>query len=343
MPGDANLLATILTDLCAAMGAELTLEADYGRAGFVTFKNGRRCFFKNACFDINGMGAAQITKDKDYCAKFLDKAGLNTPASRIIFSPKAVAEFALKNPALGKQLAAQSDTANAVAEFGFPLFVKPNEGAEGQGVLLVHTDDELQSHLNHLYLVHDQVLLQKPVPGKDYRVIVLDGEVIAAYLRQPLAVMGNGRDTIAQLLLKRRDEVALMGRPSAITPDDPRLRQHLGSQGLDIDNVIEDGVCVSLLANANLSSGGDVVDMTDTIAAGYKDVSVQAANAVGLRFAGVDIICPSIEHFDAAYAVLELNAAPGLNNYGATGEREKQTVIGLYRKLLLAMEMGEPA
>ena len=81
MANDETFLATILADLCADMGAELSLEAAHGRAGFVTFKNGRRCFFKNACFDINGMGAAQITKDKDYCAKFLDEAGINTPAS----------------------------------------------------------------------------------------------------------------------------------------------------------------------------------------------------------------------------------------------------------------------
>ena len=343
MSRNANFLATMLTDLCAALGAELTLEANYGRAGFITFKNGRRCFFKNACFDINGMGAAQITKDKDYCAKFLSEAGLNTPSGRIIFAPRAMEAFALKNPALGRQLAAQSDALKVAAEIGFPLFVKPNEGAEGRGVQLVHTNDELLAHLKLLYQAHDRVLLQKPVSGDDHRVIVLDGDVVAAYRRKPLGVTGNGTDTITQLLLKRRDDMALMGRPSDIRPDDPRIMQHLRGQGLDIQDVIEDGVSVRLLANANLSSGGDVADVTDTIDADYKRVSIQAAAAVGLRFAGVDILCHEIARFDGEYAVLEVNAAPGLSNYGATGERERQTVISIYRKLLMTMEFGDPA
>ncbi len=343
MANDETFLATILADLCADMGAELSLEAAHGRAGFVTFKNGRRCFFKNACFDINGMGAAQITKDKDYCAKFLDEAGINTPASRIVFAPKAIEAFSLKNPSLGRQLAANSDAMKVATEFGFPLFVKPNEGAEGKGVQLVHAMDELQTHLNCLYQAHDRVLLQKPIAGNDYRIIVLDGEVAAAYLRRPLGVLGNGMDTIEQLLFKRRGEIAHMGRPSSIAPGDPRILQHLRGQGLDIHDVVEDGLSVRLLANANLSSGGDVIDVTNTIDAGYERVATDAAGAVGLRFAGIDVLCQAIDRFDDAYAVLEVNAAPGLNNYSATGERERQTVINIYQKLLLVMEFGDSA
>jgi D-alanine-D-alanine ligase-like ATP-grasp enzyme len=343
MSSDANFLATILAELCGEMDAELELEKDYSRAGFVTFRGGRRCFFKNACFDINAMGAAQIAKDKDYCAKFLNNAGLNTPVSRVVFAPKAIAAFALKNPALGRRLAAQSDALKAAAELGFPLFVKPNEGAEGRGVQLIHSNDQLLAHLNSLYQAHDLVLLQKPVPGDDHRVIVLDGEVVAAYLRKPLGVRGNGTDTIAELLLKRRDDMALMGRPTDIKPDDPRILQYIDSQGLNIQDVIEDGASVRLLANANLSSGGDVVDVIDTMDTNYKRISVQAAAAVGLRFAGVDILCQAIDHYDDEYSVLEVNAAPGLSNYGASGARGRETVIDLYRKLLSAMEAGDPA
>lgn len=341
MPKDVNFLAAILKSLCAEMGAGLELERDYGRAGFITFANGRRGFFKGACFDINGMGAAQIAKDKDYCAKFLNSAGINTPPSQLVFAPSFIKKRTLKNPAFGRRLVPYSEALAAAADFGFPLFVKPNEGAEGEGVQMVNSDDELLTHLSMLYQTHDLVLLQEPVPGNDYRVIVLDGEVFAAYRRTALGVTGNGSDTIAGLLAKRTDELAAMGRPSHVSPDDARISQHLRSQGLDLQEVLENGRQVRLLANANLSSGGDVADVTDEIANEYKRICADAARAVGLRFAGVDILCRQINRYDDQYGVLEVNGAPGLSHYAAAGEHARQNVIGLYRELLTKMSRGD--
>ncbi|MDP6876560.1 MAG: hypothetical protein QF521_23840 [Alphaproteobacteria bacterium] len=342
MSVDKNFLAAILKNLCAEMGAGLELEREYGRAGCISFANGRRGFFKGACFDINGMGAAQIAKDKDYCAKFLRSAGINTPSGKLVYSPRAIKKLTLKNPRLGRGLVPYSEAPAAAADFGFPLFVKPNEGAEGEGVQMVASNDELLTHLSLLYQAHDLVLLQKPVPGEDHRVIVLDGEVFAAYRRTALGVTGNGTDTVAGLLAKRTDELAARGRPSDVSPDDPRISQHLRSQGLGLRDVIENGRQVQLLVNANLSSGGGVSDVTDDIAGEYKRICADAAGAVGLRFAGVDILCRRIDRYDEQYGVLEVNGAPGLSHYAAAGEHEKQNVIGLYRALLTKMSLGDP-
>ncbi|NNF78848.1 MAG: ATP-dependent carboxylate-amine ligase [Rhizobiales bacterium] len=335
---DQGYFPKLLAELCAEIGAELTFEAAFRHAGIITFANGRRRFFKGTNFDLNGSAAAQIAQDKDFCAKFLAMAGLNCPDSQVVFAPKCIEKWKAKNPALAASLDPFADAETAARNWGFPLFVKPNEGAEGEGVRLVHTSDELHQHLNVLYAEHDRVLVQRLAPGDDFRIVVLDGEVLLAYQRLPLTVTGNGRGTIAELLAQRAQELSAAGRQAVALVDDPRVAAHLASQNLSVAHRPEPGQSVRLLANANLSAGGEVVDVTDKVHARYKQIAKDAADAVGLRFAGIDVLCTGLDPFDPGYTVLEVNAAPGLNNFAATSGQAHQRVSALYRALLKILE-----
>lgn len=335
---DQGYYPKLLAQLCAEIGAELTFEPNFRRAGIITFANGQRRFFKGTNFDLNSSAAAQIAQDKDFCAKFLAMAGLNCPDSQVIFAPKCIEKWKAKNPQLAASLDPFSDAEKAARNWGFPLFVKPNEGAEGEGVQLVRDEAQLRSHLNTLYAEHDRVLIQRPVKGDDYRMVVLDGDLVLAYQRLPLTVTGNGRDTIGELLAQKAQQLSASGRRAVALVDDPRIAAHLASQSLSIEHCPKPEKAIRLLANANLSAGGEVVDVTDDVHARYKQIARDAADAVGLRFAGVDLLCTAVDEVDPSYTVLEVNAAPGLNNFAATSERAHQRVSQLYRTLLQTME-----
>ncbi|MEM1198746.1 MAG: ATP-dependent carboxylate-amine ligase [Pseudomonadota bacterium] len=335
---DEGYFPKLLQRLCAEIGAEVTFEPAFRRAGYITFANGARRFFKGTNLDLNGSAAAQIAQDKDFCAKFLERAGLNVPEGQVVFAPKCVAKWRAKNPGVAARMDPYGDAEAAAERWGFPLFVKPNEGAEGEGVRQVADEAQLRAHLEVLYQQYDRVLIQRPAAGDDYRIVVLDGEVVLAYQRVPLTVTGTGGATIGALLQERAEALAASGRQAIAEADDPRVLAHLATQGLSLADCPAPGEQVRLLANANLSTGGEVVDVSDQIDQTHQQMALEAAKAVGLRFAGVDILARQIEEPDPEATVLEVNAAPGLNNYAATGARAEERVTGLYRTMLAMLE-----
>ncbi|CAN0506908.1 unnamed protein product, partial [Discosporangium mesarthrocarpum] len=194
---------------------------DFQRAGFITFSNGERSFFKSTNFDLNSSAAAQIAQDKDFCAKFLRLAGLRCPDGVVTFAPKCIAKWQAKNPHVAQSLDPFAAAEQASHEWGYPLFVKPNEGAEGEGVRLVRNDAEMRAHLEHLYGEHDRVLIQKPIEGDDYRLVVLEGAVMLGYQRMALSVVGTGQQTIGELLSQRAQHLSAEGRRAIASPEDP--------------------------------------------------------------------------------------------------------------------------
>ncbi len=338
MAVEPSYFSKLLESLCSEIGAELTLEPTFERAGIITFANGRRRFFKGTNFDLNGSAAAQIAQDKDFCAKFLRMAGLNCPESKVGFAPKCIAKWKAKNPGVAAALDPFASAENAARDWGFPLFVKPNEGAEGEGVQLVHDAGQLKAHLEALYAEHDRVLIQKPAQGEDFRLVVLDGALMLAYQRLALSVTGNGHDTVKDLLDQKTASLSSAGRRAIAPIDDPRIAVYLAGQGLSAAHCPAAGQTVRLLANANLSTGGAVVDRTDGVHAHYHDIARRAADAVGLRFAGVDILCSALGEVDPGYTVLEVNAAPGLNNFATSGGHANRRVSELYRAVLQTLE-----
>ena len=166
---------------------------------------------------------------------------------------------------------------------------------------------------------------------------MLGDKVISAYERMPLAVVGNNRNCINELLQIARDDLEGHGRPnSEIDPSDPRIDIRLRHLGKTRHAIPADGERVVLLDNANLSTGGTSVDVTDAIDASFSDISIKATKALGLQLCGVDILCEDLTR-DAAsqiWNIIELNAAPGLDNYSSLGPEQANRVTGIYRQIL---------
>jgi len=181
-------------------------------------------------------------------------------------------------------------------------------------------------------------LVQEPVPGKDYRIVVLDKKIISAYERIPLSVTGDGRSTVKKLIAAKQREFVRNGRDTIIRARDLRIRARLARQGFTMRSVIARGERVFLLDNANLSTGGDPLDVTRAIHPGFKNIAVRLTRDMGLRMCGVDLIVNGdIAKRPGRYNVLEINAAPGLDHYVKAGKAQEKIVEDMYLEVLKAL------
>lgn len=166
------------------------------------------------------------------------------------------------------------------------------------------------------------VLLEKRCEGEDLRVVVIDHEVVAAAVRRPPMVTGTGSHTLGQLIARYNEERTVAMGATATVPLDGVTRDTLRAAGFDdMEEVVPDGVVVTVRRTANVHTGGTIDDVTPGLHPGLGQLAVAAAEAVDLPVAGVDLI---VEAVDApGGVVIEVNEQPGLANHepNPTAER----------------------
>ena len=324
------VLAEMLERLAPLVGARVVLEPEWRIAGQIIFADGRKRYFRYNTLDLNPVGASDIAKDKDYATFFMREMGYSTIPGKTFFSDHWCEAIDSKRNI--------SSALRWAAREGFPLIAKPNSGTHGSNVFLTQTPRELERALKRIFK-HDKIaLVQHLVTGRDYRVVVLDDRVISAYERVPLNVTGDGRATIEQLLAKKQRGFTIGSRDTRIRLDDPRIANKLKHLRLSLESVLPKGERVFLLDNANLSSGGDAIDVTEKIHPGFKDLAVRLTRDMGLRLCGVDIMTEGdIREAPTTYHILEINAAPGLDHYVKTGDTQKKIVEELYVEVLRSL------
>lgn len=219
--------------------------------------------------------------------------------------------------------------------------MKPNSLSQGAGVSKVHNKKDFFAAVKLIPEHERAFLVQRFMQGNDYRIVVLDDEIISAYQRLPLAVIGDGSSTIKQLLIEKQKFFEKTGRDTVIKMGDPRIRRNLKKQHLSLRSKLSPGQKIVLLDNANLSTGGDAVDVTSIMHQSFKDMAIKLTREMGLRYCGVDILAQSdITQPCKDYYIIEINAAPGLDHYADIGEAQQQAVEDMYLKVLLAIKNG---
>ena len=322
-------IATVMR-IARELGIGVRVEPGWGYVLQLTYLNGVRRYFSNAACDLNPHGAAAIAKDKAYAEGFLAALGYPVPGSEVFFTSRwARAIGSDRTP----------DAARAYAErVGFPLFVKPNNLQQGIGVHCVGDGAAFADAVERITRRDRVFLIQRPIAGRDIRCVVLDQRLVAAYERRPLAVVGDGRSTIAQLLSSQLRTLHAAGREIRMSTRDSRMRARLARLGITPKTVPPAGDRIALLDGANCSTGGEVVDVTTTIHGSYVDLAARAIRDLGLRFAGADLLIDGDVHVTAApTVVLEVNAELGLEHYASLGRDALARVERAYRDVLTAM------
>lgn len=339
------LVLRLIKKIVPEMGARLFLEETFQYAGCIVFDNGRRSFFKNVSFGINPLGATEISRDKDYAAWFLKSFSYRTTEHILVMEDGYRRMVARRCPA-GAQVAGMQDAGRFADAVGFPLMVKPNDLGLGKGVVKVHSHDELLQAIAAGFRLAPKVIVERFYSGNDYRVVVFRDRIVAAYQRVPLHVVGDGVSTVRALLEARREVLVQAGRDADVDIGDARIIGNLRRTGLDVDSVPASGATIRLLDNANLSTGGDAIDVTARLHPDMAGLCKTIARDMGLVLCGIDLIAPGaaqpLRPDEDRYVVLEISATPGLDNYAALGEDQARTVEQLYREILWMLRETPP-
>ena len=241
--------------------------------------------------------AESIAQDKDLTKRLLHSAGVPVPLGRPVESVDEAWEVAL--------------------EVGLPVVVKPQDGNQGKGVTVNLTE---RSQLAAAYASAEKygtVMVERFLPGHDFRLLVVGDQLVAAARREPPQVLGDGQHTVRELV----DTVNLdprrgSGHGTALTKirlDDIAVA-HIAAEGLTPDSVPAQGQRVVLRNNANLSTGGSATDVTDDVHPEIAARAIEAAQTIGLHICGVDVVCETMLRplEEQNGGVVEVNAAPGL-------------------------------
>ena len=242
--------------------------------------------------------AEAIAQDKELTKKLLHASGVAVP--------------------YGRPVEDEDDAWVAAQEVGLPVVVKPQDGNQGKGISVNLTSEE---QVRKAYRVaiefRDDIMVEKYLPGHDWRLLVIGNKLIAAARRDPPLVIGDGTHTVRELVdIVNSDPRRSDGHATSLTKirfDEIALAR-LAEQGYTADSVPPRGVRVILRNNANLSTGGTATDVTDDVHPDLAAAAVAAAQTVGLDIAGIDVVCDTILKplEDQGGGIVEVNAAPGL-------------------------------
>jgi cyanophycin synthetase len=242
--------------------------------------------------------AEAIAQDKELTKKLLAAAGVPVPT--------------------GRAAANVEDAWAAACEIGLPVVVKPKDGNQGKGVTVnVTTREQLIAAYATAAEFRDDILVERYIPGNDFRLLVIGNKLIAAARRDPPQVVGDGTYSVRELVEEvNKDPRRGTGHATSLTKirfDDIALAS-LAAQGYDADSIPSKGQRVVLRNNANLSTGGAATDVTDDVHPEVAARAVAAAQMIGLDICGVDVVCDSVlmPIEEQGGGVVEVNAAPGL-------------------------------
>jgi D-alanine-D-alanine ligase-like ATP-grasp enzyme len=327
-----SFVAQIIRKISPRIGARALIEPEYGFVGMVQFKNGKRILFRDRNFNINPQGSSEIARDKAYATFFLKYFQYSVPEGKTFFSKKMNAGVKIKRTI--------DDGYRYAQHIGFPVIVKPNNLSQGTLVTKVHNKTEYYSIARKIFKKVGVMIVERFYSGNDYRIVVLDNEVISAYQRIPLFVIGDGKLSIGALLAKKQKKFNKIDRDTVIDLTDYRIRMKLKHEGYTLNSILSAGIKLFLLDNANLSTGGEAVDVTEKLHSDFRKLAVRVTKDMGLRMCGVDIITSGdINKPLTNYTIIEINSAPGLDNYASIGRKQKEKVYELYLKVLKALEI----
>lgn len=210
--------------------------------------------------------------------------------------------------------------------------VKPARGEQGRGISVgLTTVDEVATAIERAREVSDTVLLEQFFEGDDLRLVVIDFKVVAAAIRRPACIVGNGTSTVRELIgVQSRRRAAATGGESKI-PIDGETERCLAREGLDLDSVPDSGREVIVRKTANLHTGGTIEDVTGIVHPRLIEVAIRAARAIDIPVTGIDLMVKDPR--DPEHIFIEANERPGLANH------EPQPTAERFLDLLFPLSM----
>jgi cyanophycin synthetase len=250
--------------------------------------------------------AVELASDKEETNKILANLGLPVPKQHLVQSGDAAVR--------------------AAKRIGYPVVTKPYNGNHGRGISIhLQTEEEVRVGFKAAQEHSRSVIVESFVTGDDHRLLVVNGELVAATKRTPGHVVGDGKHTIRQLVdVVNLDPRRGVGHEKVLTrlELDAQAEMMMARVDMNAESIPAADTIVYLRSTANLSTGGTATDVTDIIHPDNRDMAVRAIRAVGLDVGGVDFLSTNIaeSYKKIGGGICEVNAAPGFRMHVAPSE-----------------------
>ena len=287
-----NPYARIITRAAMRKGIEVNIiDAEAGL--FSLTQGGRTIRCRESLSDLTSAVSMTLCQQKQLTHRALQRHGLNTPSWQLAGSPE--------------------DNAAFLAEHG-ALVVKPDNGEQGDGVAVnIRDEASLEQAIEQARRFDSRVLLESFHPGHDLRVVVINYQVVAAAIRQPAQICGDGRKTVRELIEKQSRKRQASTDGESRIPVDEETQRTVEDAGFTFDSVLPANQTLQVRRTANLHTGGVLVDVTDELHPTLRDAAVQAARALEIPVVGMDLLVPAVDQPE--YVIIEANERPGLANH----------------------------
>jgi cyanophycin synthetase len=256
--------------------------------------------------------SVELCQEKSLTNQMLGTVGVPVPEGDVVSSADEACELATR--------------------LGLPIVVKPYDGNQGKGVSVnLGTEAEVREAYALAAKFSSKALVERYIEGDDYRLLIVNGKLVAGARRDSAHVIGDGVHTISELIeIANQDPRRRPGHSSALTrlSLDDSVNFVLSQQNLTAESTPEPQQKVRLRTNSNLSTGGTASDVTDNIHPRNVQLAELAAQILAMDVAGIDIICRDISRplGEQGGAVVEVNAAPGLRMHLAPSEGQARDV-----------------
>ena len=307
-----NVYARIITEEARRRGIQVGVE-DEDAGMFVLTLGGRSVHCRESLSDLTSSVALSRCDDKALTSRLLSRADVKVPE---------------------QMLAGEDHENQAFLDKHGRIVVKPAQGEQGAGISVdIRTAAEMVTAVSNAAKVCDTVLLEQYCEGQDLRIVVIDHKVVAAAIRKPAAVVGNGTSTIQHLIeAQSRRRAAASGGESRI-PLDRETERCVRQAGYEMDTVLAEGQHLAVRKTANLHTGGTLHDVTDILHPRLADAAIAASRVLRIPVVGMDLIVKAPDKPD--YVVIEANERPGLANH------EPQPTAECFVDLLFPQTKGQ--
>lgn len=269
--------------------------------------------------------AVEIAGDKERTKNILKESNIPVPDGVIISKEK--------------------DLHDVVTKLSFPLVVKPISGNHGRGVTTnIKTYKGLIHAFNKARKISNSVIVEEYLEGNDYRLLLIDGKLEAAALREPAFIIGDGIKSIRELIKEENlnpDRGDGHSKNLTKITFDSDTEFALSEKNLNLESIPNKDEKVYVKTTANISSGGTAIDITDIVHPYNKVMAERIANIIGLDVMGIDIIAKDIEVPIIKWSggVIEVNAGPGFRMHLAPTSGKPRNVAKAVVDMLFLEEV----
>lgn len=308
-------------------------KVEYTLKGFEDLELSTQILLKAAIkngvkFEILDREENFISLEKDGKIEYVKQAtktSLDSYVTMLIMENKVVTKKVLEKEKVvvpqGKDYFNIEEARRDYRKYGAGTVIKPKSTNFGLGITIFKDDfskEDYEKALEIAFKEDNSILIEKFIKGKEYRIFVIEDEVVGILHRVPANVKGDGERSIKELVQEKNlDSLRGVGYKTPLEKirleDSEKL--FLKGQGLTIDYIPKRNEVIYLRENSNISTGGDSLDYTDDILDVYKEIAVKASKAVGAKICGVDMMIEDIKNPNpnGNYAIIELNFNPAIH------------------------------